>query len=80
MTVINAYENIKNEIGQNRLNEMWAYLHANPNRMFSDIFYNKEIHAESIQWAKDTLGFTYASDDEFEIISAELAKVNEICA
>lgn len=80
MTVIDAYENVKKEIGQNRLNEMWDYLHANPNRMFSDIFYNKEVWAESVQWAKNTLGSTYASNDEFEIISAELAKVNEICA
>lgn len=80
MTIIDAYENVKKEIGQNRLDEMWAYLHANPQHLFSDLFFNKEIHAESIQWAKDTFGFTYASADEYEIIMAERAKVNEICA
>lgn len=60
MSILQEYQEIRNRIGENRYNEICAFLDANPQYQLSDVYYSKKVWDESVAWAVETYGKSYA--------------------
>lgn len=63
MSILQEYEEIRRNIGEDRYAEIVAFLKAHPHYLLSDVYYHKDVWEESVKWAKKNFGKSAAIED-----------------